>query len=90
MAQPELGGGEFEHGEEVCGVLLIPGGEAQEVLDAIEEALDAIARPIAISSWSGRRSAGRQLAFHKSRERASFGARLSPGWKHRPKFARWQ
>ena len=46
MAQPELGGGEFEHGEEVGGVFFVSGGEASEVFDAIEEALDAIARPI--------------------------------------------
>jgi hypothetical protein len=46
MAQPELGGGEFEHGEEVCGALFVAGGEASEVFDAIEEPLDAIARPL--------------------------------------------
>jgi hypothetical protein len=46
MAQPELGGSEFEHGEEVCGVLLVAGGEASEVFDAIEEPFDTIARPV--------------------------------------------
>ena len=46
MAQPELGGCEFEHGEEVCGVFFVAGGEAPEVFDAIEEPLDVIARPV--------------------------------------------
>ncbi len=48
MAQPELGGSEFEHGEEVCGVLFVSGGEPVEVFDAVEEPLDAVARPVAV------------------------------------------
>jgi len=46
MAEPELCGSEFEHGEEVCGVLFVARGEAPEVFDAIEEPLDAITRPV--------------------------------------------
>jgi hypothetical protein len=46
MTQPELCGSEFEHGEEVCGVLLVAGGEASEVFDAVEEPFDTVARPV--------------------------------------------
>ena len=46
MAQPELCGSEFEHSEEVCGVLLVARGEASEVFDPIEEPFDAIARSV--------------------------------------------
>jgi hypothetical protein len=44
MTQPKLGGGQLEHGEEIRGVLFVACGEALEVLDAVEEALDAVAR----------------------------------------------
>src|ERR687886_1696172 len=43
MAQPELGGGQLEHGEEVCGVFFVARGEPSEVFDAVEESLDAVA-----------------------------------------------
>jgi len=41
-AQPNLDGGELEHGEEVGAMLLVAGGDAAEVFDAIEEALDPV------------------------------------------------
>jgi hypothetical protein len=53
MAQPELGSGEFEHGEEVGGVFFVLGGEASEVFDAIEEPLDAVARAIEYRAEAG-------------------------------------
>ena len=46
MADPELCGSEFEHGEEVGGVFFVAGSEPPEVFDLVEEALDAIARPV--------------------------------------------
>ena len=46
MAQPELGGREFEHGEEVGCVFFIARGEAPEVFDAVEEPFDAVARAV--------------------------------------------
>ena len=63
MAQPELGGSEFEHAEEVCGVLFVTRGEASEVFDAIEEPLDAIARPV-----EHRAEAGFPAAMHHRRD----------------------
>ena len=36
----------LKHGEEVCSVLFVSRGEAPEVIDAVEEALDAVACPI--------------------------------------------
>jgi transposase len=45
MAQPEVNSSQLEHGEEVCGVLFVARGEPPEVLDAIEEPLDAIQLP---------------------------------------------
>ena len=53
MAQPELCGSEFEHCEEVGGVSFVAGGEASEVFDAIEEPLDAVARPIEYRTEAG-------------------------------------
>jgi hypothetical protein len=46
MAQPELGSSQFEHGEEVCGVLFVARGEPSEVFDPVEEALDAVTRSV--------------------------------------------
>jgi len=43
MPQPEVNGSQFEHGEEVGGVFFVAGGEPSEVLDPVEEPLDAIA-----------------------------------------------
>ena len=53
MAQPEMYGGQFEHGEEVCGVPLVAGGEASEVFDTIEEPFDTIARPVEYRAEAG-------------------------------------
>jgi hypothetical protein len=63
MAQPELCSSEFEHGEEVCGVFFVARGEAPEVLDAIEEPFDAIARSIEY-----RAEAGFPAAVHHRRD----------------------
>jgi hypothetical protein len=41
MAEPELRGSQF--GEEVCGVLFVARIEPPELLDAVEEAFDAVA-----------------------------------------------
>ena len=41
-----MNGGQLEHAEEVCGVLFVSRGEAPEMLDAVEEPLDAVARAI--------------------------------------------
>src|ERR1700730_7940483 len=46
MAQPEVNGSQLEHGKEVCGVFFVARGEPTEVFDAVEEALDAVARAI--------------------------------------------
>jgi hypothetical protein len=46
MAQPEMCGGQFEHGEEVCGVFFVARGQSSEVFDPVEEPLDAVARTI--------------------------------------------
>jgi hypothetical protein len=46
MAQPDLSGSQLEHGEEICGVFFVARGEPPEVLDAVEEALDAVAPAI--------------------------------------------
>lgn len=59
MAQPELCGSEFEHGEEVCGVLPVAGGEASKVFDTIEEPFDTIARSV-----EHRAEAGFPAAMH--------------------------
>ena len=53
MAQPEMNGSEFEHGEEVCGVLLVARSQSSEVFDAVEEPLDAVARPVEHSAEAG-------------------------------------
>ena len=42
-AQPDADGGELDHGEIVCGELLVSGGDAPAVLQAVEEALDPVA-----------------------------------------------
>jgi hypothetical protein len=46
MAQPEMDGSQLEQGKEVCGVLFVARGKASEMLDPVEEPLDAVARPI--------------------------------------------
>ena len=43
VAEPEMRSGELEHGEEVCGVLLVSGGEPSEVF-ALLKKFDADAR----------------------------------------------
>lgn len=43
MAQPDLCGGQLEHGEIVRGSLFVARGDPSEVFDAIEEALDPVA-----------------------------------------------
>jgi hypothetical protein len=40
MVQPEVGGGQFEHGEEVCGVFFVVRGQSSKVFDPVEEPLD--------------------------------------------------
>src|SRR5260370_40459427 len=46
MAQPEMDGSQLEHGEQVCGVLFVARRKSSEVFDAVEEPLDAVARPV--------------------------------------------
>jgi hypothetical protein len=46
MAKPEMGGGQFEHGKEVCGVFFVACGQSSKVFDPVEEPLDAAARAI--------------------------------------------
>ncbi len=49
MLQPEHDRSDVEHGEVVAGALLISGGDAAELLQAVEEPLYPIARPIGLS-----------------------------------------
>jgi len=63
MAEPELCGSEFEHGEEVCGVLFVARGEASEVFDPVEEPLDAVTCAI-----EHRAEAGFPAAMHHRRD----------------------
>jgi hypothetical protein len=53
MAQPELGGSEFEHGEEVGGVFFVTGGETAEVVDPAEEPFDTIAGSVEHGTEAG-------------------------------------
>lgn len=46
MAKPEVGCSQLGHGEKVGRVLFVARGEPSEVLDAIEEPLDAVARSV--------------------------------------------
>ena len=63
MAQPELCGSEFEHGEEVCGVLFVARGEASEVFDPVEKPFDAVTCAI-----EHRAEAGFPAAMHHWRD----------------------
>jgi hypothetical protein len=40
--------GQLEHGEEVCGVLFVACSKPSEVLDTVEEPLDAVARAVVL------------------------------------------
>jgi hypothetical protein len=48
-----MSGSQLEHGEEVCGVLFVARGESSEVLDPVEETLDAIARTVGHRTEAG-------------------------------------
>ena len=63
MAQPEVNGSQLEHGKEVCGVFFVARGEPTEVFDAVEEALDAVARAI-----EHRAEAGFPATMHHRRD----------------------
>ena len=43
MSNPESCGSESDGGEEVCGELVIAGGDSSEVFEFVEEALDEVA-----------------------------------------------
>jgi hypothetical protein len=43
MPEPEADGGEFDHGQEVRGVLFVTGSDTPAMFDFVEEPLDAVA-----------------------------------------------
>src|SRR5690606_32188457 len=46
---PDHGGGEVDEAEEVDGEPVVAGGEAAEVLELCEAALDAVAQPVEVA-----------------------------------------
>ena len=64
-AHPDSCGCEFHECEIVGGVLLVPGGDGSEVLELVEEALDAVPRRYRKglkAGLSSRRASGLMLA----------------------------
>jgi hypothetical protein len=51
-AQPNACCGELDHGEIVCRELFVAGGDTSEVLNPVEEALDAVALAVEGSASS--------------------------------------
>jgi hypothetical protein len=61
-----VGSGQFEHGEEVCGVLFTARDDSSEVFDLVEEALDAFARTLPRPFPSGLAAGGRDFSGRNS------------------------
>jgi hypothetical protein len=66
-----VGSGQFEHGEEVCGVLFTARDDSSEVFDLVEEALDAFARTLPRPFPSGLAAGGRDFSSRNSLARPS-------------------
>jgi hypothetical protein len=54
MPEPQSNGSEGDGGEEVSCELVVAGGDASEVFDLVEEALDEVARLVEIGAEADR------------------------------------